>query len=109
MAVLTIFGLAVHFVAGMAINTSHSALSEMNIRFQIFMFTQELIPDAAPMAGSAVICHGWFSFEDMAIDETSRDRCWPADMAVTAGCVTASTVVAEHLFSRRMVLGHTPL
>ena len=60
---------AMHFMAGMAIHTSHSTLAEVDISLEILMLSHVFIPDPAAVAGSAVIGHGGFGLEDMAINE----------------------------------------
>ena len=83
MAVLAIGRGSMHFMTCMAIHAGHPALSEVNICFKILVFSEEFITNPTAVTCGAVIYHRWFSFEDVAIDKSSLDRCRSADMAVT--------------------------
>ena len=86
----------------MAIDAGHAALSEVNVRFKSFMFAGVLAADTAAMTGGTCSGHGWIRCEIVAIKKSAAHAGGLADMAVAAGCVAASTVIAKHLMHGRI-------
>ena len=98
------FKLSVHFLAGMAACAGHTGLTEMNIGFNILMFTQEFVAYPAAVASRAVARQRGGCIEDMAVDEAAANGCGLADVAVAARSVAAGAVVAKHLLKGGMFI-----
>jgi hypothetical protein len=93
----------VHFGPGMAGNTIHASLAEVNIPRETLVFTQVLVPHPAAVAGCAVTSHGWGFVNDVPVNKSSAYRAWLADMAIAAGCVARRAMIAKHRLEFRML------
>jgi hypothetical protein len=71
MAILTVVGLAVHLITGVAANAGHAPLAEVDIGPHIFPLAQIFVPDAAAVAGGTGARHGRGALKFMPAQETA--------------------------------------
>ncbi len=78
----------------------------MHVTGQFLVLAKVFIAHPAAMAGSAGARHGWGLHKQVTIQQTSAHAVRLADMAVAAGGVAGSAVVAKHGFQSWMILRH---
>ena len=95
---LTIVGLTMHFVPGVAIDTGHASLTEVNVGHEAFVLAQVFIANAAAVTGGAIACHRRCFVKVVSVDEAATNQIGLADVTFTARCMAGTTMVAEHAF-----------
>ena len=94
-----------HLCRGMTIGAFHTPLTEVHIRFDIFVLAHILIANAAAVTGCAIASERGGGIEVMTIDQSTTNRFGLAYVAITTRCVAARAVVSEHLFQGRVIFG----
>lgn len=97
----------VHFRSTMTRDTIHASLTEVHIARNVFVFTKILVAYAAAMTSSAVTAHRGGFLDDMPGNEATSHRTRLADVTIATGGMARGTVIAKHLFKRRLIFGRT--